>query len=496
MTTFFSLRDLIACLSARDLAVDVSGPDHVTVTGMTADSRQVREGFVFAALRGAKADGGQFVPSAVKAGAVAVLTCRNSEVLVPDGVAVVRVAEPRLALSLMAAALNPMQPEVSVAVTGTSGKTSVVDFTRQLFSTAGFAAASVGTVGVIKPGGARYGSLTTPDPVSLHQTLSTLADEGVTHLAFEASSHGLDQFRLDGVRLSAGAFTNLGRDHLDYHPTIESYFDAKMRLFRELLAPGQPVVINTDGARAEDVLQVASQRGLKVVRVGRNGCEIVLNAVRHDGFRQILDVTFDGAAHTIPLPLVGGYQVENALVAAGLAWSVGANADDVIAGLAQLSGVPGRLDIVGEVRGGLAVIDYAHKPEALEAALAAVRPFVTGRLICVFGCGGDRDAGKRPLMGRIAEAKADIVIVTDDNPRTEDAGLIRAEVLAGSAGAIEIGDRRAAIRASVQMLQAGDVLLVAGKGHETGQIVGTEVLPFSDHEEVATAMQDRRGTIC
>ncbi|MEM1371575.1 MAG: UDP-N-acetylmuramoyl-L-alanyl-D-glutamate--2,6-diaminopimelate ligase [Pseudomonadota bacterium] len=484
-----AIAPLIDALRTAGLSVEVSGSNATTFNRVTADSRQVQAGTMFAALKGVNVDGASFVPSAIAAGASAILTGIESALPSPtDGCLIIRVNEPRRALSLAAANLYPRQPGVSVAVTGTSGKTSVVDFTRQIMATAGLQAASVGTVGVIKPGGAHYGSLTTPDPVSLHQTLDELSSEGVTHLAFEASSHGLDQFRLDGVGLSAAAFTNLGRDHLDYHPTVEAYMAAKMRLFEELLQPGQPAVLNTDGAEADHVAGVCKARSLQIMTVGSRGDAIRLNGVRRDGFSQVLSVEIDGGSRDVLLPLVGGYQVENALVAAGLCLAVGLKADDVLAGLSQLSGVPGRLDIAGEARGGLAVIDYAHKPEALEAALAAVRPFVSGQLICVFGCGGDRDRGKRPIMGRIAAEKSDVVIVTDDNPRTEDAQAIRAEILADSPGAREIGDRRAAIRAGVDMLAGGDVLLVAGKGHETGQLVGDKVLPFSDHEEVAAAI--------
>ncbi|MEO1205862.1 MAG: UDP-N-acetylmuramoyl-L-alanyl-D-glutamate--2,6-diaminopimelate ligase [Pseudomonadota bacterium] len=478
---------------AHGMDAAVTGPLDTKLSGVTPDSRAVEAGTLFAALKGVKNDGADFVPAAVTAGASGVLVGRDSSLTASADISVIRVDEPRRALAIAAVLFHPGQPEVAVAVTGTSGKTSVVDFTRQIFASGGLAAASVGTVGIIKPGAARYGSLTTPDPVSLHRTLAGLAGEGVTHLAFEASSHGLDQFRLDGVRLTAAAFTNLGRDHLDYHPSVAAYMAAKMRLFDTLLQPGQPAVINMDGAEAEHVIGVCNARGLRVCRVGRGGDVVRLLDVKSDGFRQVLKLEVDGSAHTLLLPLVGGYQVENALVAAGLAHAVGLSTAQIIEGLTQLKGVPGRLDVVGEVRGGLAVIDYAHKPEALSAALDAVRPFVTGQLICVFGCGGDRDRGKRPLMGQIASDKSDVVVVTDDNPRTEVPKAIRAEILADCEGAIEIGDRRAAIRAGVQMLGVGDVLLVAGKGHETGQIVGDQVLPFSDHEEVAAALEDHRA---
>ncbi len=466
-------------------------PDDVNmieIGGLSADSRAIKPGFLFAALPGVNVDGAAFVDKAVANGAVAVLAARDAEISDLAGVAIIRAREPRQVLATIAARFFAAQPETAVAVTGTSGKTSVVDFTRQLFNALGLRAASVGTIGIVKPDGATYGSLTTPDPVSLHRGLAELAGEGVSHLAFEASSHGLDQFRLDGVRLTAGAFTNLGRDHLDYHPTMEAYLAAKMRLFRDLLQPGQPAVINMDGARSADVARIAAERGLDVLEVGRTGNLLRLISVEPEGFAQRLTLEMRGGRLSVLLPLVGAYQVENALVAAGLAIAAGCDGVDVVRALEKLSGVKGRLEIAGEHKGGLAVIDYAHKPEALSAALDAVRPFVTGRLICVFGCGGDRDKGKRPIMGAIAARLADIVIVTDDNPRSEDSAKIRAEILAACPGAREIGDRREAISTAVAMMGAGDVVLVAGKGHETGQIVGDKVLPFSDHEELAAAM--------
>ncbi len=463
----------------------------VEITGLTADSRQVKPGYMFAALAGAKTDGARFIADAVAKGAAAILLASDGEA--PAGLAlpVVRTrSDARLALARLAARFYGAQPAVAVAVTGTSGKTSVAEFTRQVFAALGHAAASLGTIGVVKPAGAVYGSLTTPDPVSLHATLADLAREGITHLAFEASSHGLDQHRLDGVKLAAGAFTNLGRDHMDYHATEADYLAAKMRLFRELLQPGQPAVINADGAHAAEVAAVAHARGLDVRTVGANGQSLKLESVKRDGFRQRLRLRGARDVHEILLPLVGAYQVENALVAAGLAMAVGGDEGRVLAALEALKGVPGRLDIVGEAKGGLGVVDYAHKPEALAAALDACRPFATGKLICVFGCGGDRDRGKRPIMGRIASQMADIVIVTDDNPRTEQPSAIRAEILAGASGATEIGDREQAIREAVAMMGPGDVVVVAGKGHETGQIVGQTVLAFSDHDVLEKSLNE------
>jgi UDP-N-acetylmuramoyl-L-alanyl-D-glutamate--2,6-diaminopimelate ligase len=465
-----------------------TGCEGAEIAGVTSDSRTVRPGYLFAALAGTKADGGRFAADAVAKGAAAVLAANSAEMPAALGVPVLRTADPRRALALVAARFFGRQPQAVVAVTGTSGKTSVADFTRQILTILGHEAASLGTIGVVKPRGAVYGSLTTPDPVTLHATLAGLAGEGVTHLAMEASSHGLDQRRLDGVRLAAAAFTNLGRDHMDYHPTIEHYLAAKLRLFSELLEPGKPAVVHAGDEWSEKVVATARARGLQVLTVGPGGEALRLDGVEREGFAQVMRVVHGGRTHTIRLPLVGAYQVANALVAAGLAIAIGEDAGRTLAALERLKGVPGRLDIVGERNGGLAIVDYAHKPEALIAALDACRPFATGRLICVFGCGGDRDRGKRPIMGRIAAERADVTIVTDDNPRSERGEAIRAEILAGAKGAREIGDRAEAIRTAVAMMGPGDVVLVAGKGHETGQIVGDKVLPFSDHEEIGRAM--------
>jgi UDP-N-acetylmuramoyl-L-alanyl-D-glutamate--2,6-diaminopimelate ligase len=458
------------------------------IRGLTADSRKVAPGFLFAALAGTRTDGSRFITDAVGKGAAAILAARTAPLPSSLAVPVVTAEEPRRALALLAARFYARQPETAVAVTGTSGKTSVAEFTRQIFSALGRKAASLGTIGIVKPDGAIYGSLTTPDPVALHQSLAALADEGVTHLAMEASSHGLDQFRLDGVELKAAAYTNLGRDHLDYHPTTEAYLAAKLRLFTELLAPGRAAVVNADGAGSADVIAAACARGLKLITVGEAGETLRLAGLARDGFAQRLTVEAGGKRHEVRLPLVGTYQASNALIAAGLALATGEPAEAVLGALSSLAGVKGRIEIVGERNGGLAVVDYAHKPEAMAAVLDALRPFATGRLICVFGCGGDRDKGKRPIMGRIAVERADITIVTDDNPRSERPEAIRAEILAGAQGAREIGDRREAIAAAARLLGPGDVVVVAGKGHETGQIVGDRVLPFSDHEALADAL--------
>jgi UDP-N-acetylmuramoyl-L-alanyl-D-glutamate--2,6-diaminopimelate ligase len=479
------LREILpedAEIDARQAGVDIGG--------VTADSRTVKRGDVFVAIAGGKADGMRFADAAIAAGAVAILSERPPTAAPPQGVAFVRVANVRRALALAAAKIYPRQPATIAAVTGTSGKTSVAAFTRQIWSALGHRAASIGTIGVVSPSGETYGSLTTPDPVALHRSLDQLASEGVTHLAIEASSHGLDQYRLDGLRLAATAFTNITRDHLDYHPSFEAYLAAKLRLFEELAAPGTPAVINADHDRAGDVIAAAAARGLSVMSVGRKGTGIRLAEAVIDGFTQKLVIVYGGKTFQVHLPLVGEFQVENALVAAGLAIATGGDAAKVFAALESLKGAKGRLELVGQSRGAPVFVDYAHKPDALAKALEALRPYVTGKLVVVFGAGGDRDRGKRPLMGAIASEKADRVIVTDDNPRSEDAAAIRAAIIASVRGASEIGDRREAIRSAIAGLRPGDVLLVAGKGHETGQIIGDRVVPFSDHEAVASALKE------
>jgi len=460
------------------------------LAGIAADSRNVRADFLFFAIAGAKADGAHFARQAVAAGAVAVAAEQRPDGL-PDGVAFVQVSNARRALALAAAKFFPRQPGTIAAVTGTSGKTSVAAFTRQIWAELGLQAASIGTIGVVSPAKETYGSLTTPDPVELHRTLDQLAGDGVTHLALEASSHGLDQHRLDGVRIAAGAFTNLSRDHLDYHPTIEAYLAAKLRLFEQLVAPNGTAVIDIDDCYAGQVVETAKKRGLKIMTVGERGSDIKLVGGAIEGFAQVITIAHGGHEYKVKLPLVGAFQVQNAAVAAGLAIATGAEPARVFAALAHLSGAKGRLEHAGTKNGAPIFIDYAHKPDALAKALAALRPYASGKLTVVFGAGGDRDAGKRPIMGRIAAENADLVIVTDDNPRSEQASAIRAAILAAAPGATEIGDRAEAIRAGIAALQTGDVLLIAGKGHETGQIVGDRILKFSDHDAVAAALQGK-----
>ncbi len=481
-------------MKLRDLFLDHAELDprsaECEVAGIAADSRAVKPGDLFAAVPGTKADGLRFVAQALAAGAVVVMAERYPEPPLPGGIAFIKVDNVRSALARAAAKLYPLQPLVA-AVTGTSGKTSVAAFTRQIWAALGLEAASIGTIGIVTPKRESYGSLTTPDPVALHRSLDALVREGITHLALEASSHGLDQYRLDGVRVAAAAFTNITRDHLDYHPTLESYLQAKLRLFNELLQSDGTAVVEADHAHAEDFVAAARARALRLITVGRAGADIRLIDVRIEGFAQLLRIAHAGRARRVRLPLVGAFQVENALVAAGLAIATGGDPDTVFAALEGLRGAKGRLELAGERNGAPIFVDYAHKPDALAKALEALRPYARGRLLVVFGAGGDRDRGKRPLMGAIAAANADRVIVTDDNPRTEEPAAIRAAILNAAPGAIEIGARREAIRAAVAELRPGDVLLVAGKGHESGQIVGDRVLPFTDHAAVAAALEEK-----
>jgi UDP-N-acetylmuramoyl-L-alanyl-D-glutamate--2,6-diaminopimelate ligase len=465
-----------------------AGSADIEVGGITADSRTVRPGDVFVAIAGGKADGLRFVAPALAAGAAAIVADRPPQVPPPAGIAFVQVRNIRRALALAAAKFYPRQPPIIAAVTGTSGKTSVAAFTRQIWTALGRQAASIGTVGLVSPRGEIYGSLTTQDPVALHRSIDQLARDGVSHLAIEASSHGLDQHRLDGLRIAAAGFTNITRDHLDYHPSFDDYLAAKLRLFSDLLELAGTAVVQVDHEHADAVVAAAMARRVKVMSVGRAGTGIRLVDAAIDGFAQRFTVEHGGKRFQVRLPLVGEFQIENALVAAGLVIATGGDAAAAFAALGDLHGAKGRLELVGEKRGAPIFVDYAHKPDALAKALEALRPYVTGKLIVVFGAGGDRDRGKRPLMGAVAAEKADTVIVTDDNPRSENPAAIRAAILAASPGATEIGDRREAIRAAISGLSRGDILLVAGKGHETGQIFGDRTIEFSDHEAVASAL--------
>lgn len=472
-----------------DLFAEVQGQAaDLAISGLTADSRKVSAGMAFVALPGTLVDGRSYINAAVDAGAVAVIGEGGRPEGLADNVVYCPVGNVRLALAKAAARLYPGAPEVVVAITGTSGKSSVAEFTRQIFMACGHDAASLGTLGVIRADQARYGSLTTPDPISLHQSLDHLAHDGVTHLAMEASSHGLAQYRLDGVRLKAGAFTNLGHDHLDYHRDLEDYFNAKLRLFTEVLPEGAAAVVHTFSAYAPRVVEACHSRGQKVLTVGGQNDGLSLLSRRIEGFSQVLALGYDGHQVQVHVPLAGAFQADNVLVAAGLALSLGERPEQVFAALETLHGVRGRLERVPSPQGTLIVVDYAHKPDGLRAVLQSLRPACSGRLICLFGCGGDRDRAKRPEMGRIATELADLVIITDDNPRSEEPAAIRQAILATAPAALEIGDRQQAINHAVSMLGAGDVLVVAGKGHETGQIIGREVRPFSDHEAIAGAV--------
>jgi len=484
--------DLAHLLGAR--VTIPQGAEGLEITGLTEDSRKVHDGFLFAALPGTQADGAQFIPAACDKGATAILCAPGTRPPAdhPD-VALITDRNPRRRFALAAANFYHAQPQTAVAVTGTNGKTSVASFTRQLWELLGTPAASVGTLGVMTARETRKLIHTTPDPVTLHAALAELAGEGVRAVALEASSHGLAQHRLDGVELTAAAFTNITRDHMDYHPTFEDYAYAKMRLFGEVLPPGGTAVLNADAPLSREIAAVCWARAQKVISVGEGGETLKLDALTPSAHGQTLTVLHDGARHTIDLPLVGDFQASNALVAAGLVMAAGADAAEVLAALPKLEGAAGRLELMGtSPSGAAAYVDYAHTPDALETALRALRPHTKGRLVVVFGCGGDRDAGKRPQMGEIAVRLADAAIVTDDNPRSEDPAAIRAEVMAGAVGAVEIGDRAEAIRAGLEGLGAGDVLLVAGKGHETGQIVGDEVRPFDDRAQVTDALAETR----
>ena len=478
------LSDLIGrdgAFDARFAALDVSG--------IASDSRQVKRGDLFVAVPGNKADGLAFVPQAIAAGAAAVMAERAPGNLAAN-IAFVRTDNVRRALARAAARFYSRQPQVIAAVTGTSGKTSVAAFTRQIWATLGNEAASIGTIGLVTPKQEVYGSLTTPDPIGLARTLDRLSEDGITHLAMEASSHGLDQHRIDAVRVTVGGFTNLTRDHMDYHATEQAYLAAKLILFERIVAPDGAAVVAADNAHADQVIAAAAARRLRVLTVGRNGTGIRLAGSEIDGFSQTLRLEHEGESYRVRLPLVGAFQVENALVAAGMTLATGSDPARVFAALEGLEGAKGRLELIGQRNGAPIFVDYAHKPDALAKALDALRPYAKRNLVAVFGAGGDRDQGKRALMGAIAAEKADTVIITDDNPRSEDPAAIRAAILTAAPGATEIGDRGEAIRHAVAALQPGDVLLVAGKGHESGQIVGDRVLPFSDHEAVAAALKE------
>ncbi|MEM7619957.1 MAG: UDP-N-acetylmuramoyl-L-alanyl-D-glutamate--2,6-diaminopimelate ligase [Pseudomonadota bacterium] len=468
-----------------DLSEDQASQD---IKGITADSRDVKSGYLFAALPGTQVDGAKFIPSAIENGAAMILVCAKTQANISEHIPVLKVDNPRKFLAHFASRFYSEQPEVSVAVTGTNGKTSVVSFVRQIWQLMGLKAASMGTTGLMIGNDTVSETLTTPEPVTLHKLLQDLAMQNITHVALEASSHGLQQHRVDGVCLKAAAFTNISQDHLDYHVNFEHYFSQKLRLFSEVLPQDGIGVVNVDDAGGAQVVEALNQRGLEVFSVGRAGKDLRLVDTLQQGYKQILHIFYDRKDYYITLPLVGAFQASNALVAAGLCLVSGAKADLVFQALENLNGAKGRLEHMGQTQTKAQVfIDYAHTPDALENVLLTLQPYVGkqgGRLFVVFGCGGDRDKGKRPLMGQISAKCADVVYVTDDNPRSENPEDIRSEILDANSEAIEIGDRRDAISDAIQQAHAGDIIVVAGKGHETGQIMRDKVVPFSDHEVV------------
>ena len=457
------------------------------VEGVNADSRAIKPGEVFFAIPGLHTHGDAFAAQARANGAKAMITDRAP--VADPGIPVVVVPDVRAAYARAAAKQFSPQPEIVVGVTGTNGKSSIVSFVRQIWTASGFSAASVGTVGIETKRGLIPGELTTPDALALARDLASLKAQGIDHVALEASSQGLDQRRVDGVKFSAVAFTNLSRDHLDYHPDMVAYRDAKVRLFTDLIADGGSAVVNVDDPEYEPFMFAALSRGVTLLTVGLEGAWFEIKSIVNDGYGQEVTGRLVGEPVSFHLPLTGAFQVSNALVALGLAVSTGASPAKALKALDKLKGARGRLELVGEHNGAAIFVDYAHKPVALETALASLRPYASKKLHVVFGAGGDRDKGKRPIMGEIASRMADNVIVTDDNPRSEDPATIRAEILAAVPNAKEIGDRRKAIATAIKALKPGDVLLIAGKGHEDYQIVGTTKHHFSDHEVVAETLK-------
>jgi UDP-N-acetylmuramoyl-L-alanyl-D-glutamate--2,6-diaminopimelate ligase len=484
-----------------DLGLTARAGRDPALSGVTADSRAVRAGMMFAALPGSAVHGATFIASALDQGAAAVLTDAEgarmaATALADTDVALVVAEDPRAALACAAALWFGAQPEIMVAVTGTNGKTSVATFTRQIWAALGHEAINIGTTGIEGAWTAPSGH-TTPDPVTLQKLLAAAAQGGVTHAAMEASSHGIDQRRLDGVRLRAGGFTNLTQDHLDYHGTMAAYFEAKAQLFTRLLPEDGVAVVNLDGAKGSEMAELALSRGLRVLTVGKGqGADLQIAATRPDATGQEVRYLWQGRAFQTRLGLIGAFQAENVAVAAGLAIAAGDVPEAVLGVLPRLTGVRGRMQLAATRKNGAAVyVDYAHTPDAIETALRALRPHVMGRIIVVFGAGGDRDRSKRPLMGAAAKAHADVLYVTDDNPRTEDPASIRRAILEACPEAHEVGDRAEAILRAVDALLPGDALLIAGKGHESGQVIGTDVYPFDDVEQASVAVAALDGVI-
>ena len=476
----------VTLVELLDGATETSGLSPIKISGVQADSRNVAAGDAFFALPGANTHGDAFSREAVEQGAVVIISDRQ---VIPDpGVDVVIVPDPRTAFARAAAHMMAPAPHTIVGITGTSGKTSVASFLRQIWKANGLPAASIGTLGIDTGSTINAGMLTTPDPLTLHKSLAVLKAEDIDHVALEASSHGLDQRRLDGVDFAAAAFTNLSRDHLDYHSDMDDYREAKLRLFRELLNVSGKAVVNTDDPEHMPFMFAALDRGVTLLTVGAEGAFIEIISVEKDGFGQKITGRLVGEPLNVRIPLVGRFQASNAMIALALAMATGAEREPSILGLTRLKGARGRMEQVGGHKGGAIFVDYAHKPAALEAALSTLRPYATGKITVVFGCGGDRDKGKRPIMGEIAARLADKVIITDDNPRTEEPAVIRQEILIGAPDAIQIGDRAGAIEAGMQYMQQGDILLIAGKGHEDYQIIGTRRQPFSDQQTVKSLL--------
>ncbi len=483
------------------LGLRAKGGQDVEITGLSVDSRTVKPGHLFAALPGSKLHGGEFIQYALRMEAAAILTDREGARIAADELAASKAAlivteDPRAALAYAAALWFGAQPEVMVAVTGTNGKTSVASFTRQIWTELGLMAANIGTTGV-EGAFAAPSPHTTPEPITLHRLLAEMSGAGVTHAAMEASSHGLDQRRLEGVHLAAAGFTNFTQDHLDYHASFDDYFRAKARLFNRVLPDDGVAVLNVDDPRGRELEEIAQERGQEVISIGRTeDCTLQLTSQRYHMTGQQIRFLYNGRPQTVQLDLIGGFQAENVLVAAGLAIASGSDPDEVFATFPALTTVRGRMQLAAKRDNGAAIfVDYAHTPDALATALEALRPHVMGKLVVVFGAGGDRDTTKRKLMGKAAADYADVVIVTDDNPRTEDPAAIRAMVLEGCPDANEYGDRAEAILRGVDMLDPGDALLIAGKGHETGQIVGDDVLPFDDAEQASVAVAALEGRL-
>lgn len=469
-------------ITLRELGFEADG----IVAGLTCDSREVKEGYIFAALPGSQNDGRDYIEKAIKAGAIAVLSTPGLILSVPYLASVL----PRLPYAQMASKIHAGQPDTMVTVTGTNGKSSTVEFLRQIWTHAGLAAASIGTLGVYSPAGYKAMTHTTPDAVVLHEALAALAQEGVTHAAMEASSHGLDQFRLDAVKISASGFTNLSQDHFDYHGSIENYFQTKARLFIELTPSNAPVIINVDDEYGRELAQLCEEQGQKVIQVGWQGRDIQIKSLTPQPSSQLMAITLDGKEYKIDLPLVGEFQAFNVVTALGLALATGVPQQAGLSALKSLTGVSGRMELAGHAPSGAPIfVDFAHSEAGLETLLRSLRPHTDGDIVIAFGCGGDRDTGKRVKMGRAAARLADKVIVTDENPRSEVPELIRQAVLEGCSDAIEIGDRAAAIKAGIEGLGPKDCFVIAGKGHEQGQIIGDKVIPFSDVAEVQKVLK-------